>query len=62
MKLWADWLADNPRGHARCPGLTFYNVLKRFLEFQDILSRFEALLPYEQPRLTFGETRLPIPH
>jgi hypothetical protein len=22
MKLWADWLADNPRDHARCPGLT----------------------------------------
>jgi hypothetical protein len=22
MKLWADWLADNPSDHARCPGLT----------------------------------------
>jgi hypothetical protein len=22
MKWWADWLADNPRDHARCPGLT----------------------------------------
>ena len=22
MKLWADWLADNPRDHARCPGFT----------------------------------------
>jgi hypothetical protein len=22
MKLWADWLADNPRDHARCSGLT----------------------------------------
>ena len=22
MKWWADWLVDNPRDHARCPGLT----------------------------------------
>ena len=22
MKWWADWLADNPRDHAKCPGLT----------------------------------------
>jgi hypothetical protein len=22
MKWWADWLADNSRDHARCPGLT----------------------------------------
>jgi hypothetical protein len=22
MKWWADWLADNRRDHARCPGLT----------------------------------------
>lgn len=22
MKWWAEWLADSPRGHARCPGLT----------------------------------------
>jgi hypothetical protein len=26
MKLWADWLADNPRDHARCPGLTVVHV------------------------------------
>jgi hypothetical protein len=26
------------------------------------LSRFETLLPHGQPRLTFGEMRLPIPH
>jgi hypothetical protein len=26
------------------------------------VSRFEALLPHGQPRLTFGEMRLPIPH
>jgi hypothetical protein len=25
MKLWADWLADNPRDHARCPGLTKFD-------------------------------------
>jgi hypothetical protein len=25
MKLWADWLADNPRDYARCPGLTISN-------------------------------------
>jgi hypothetical protein len=22
MKWWADWMADNPRDHARPPGLT----------------------------------------
>jgi len=22
MKWWADWLVDNPRDNARCPGLT----------------------------------------
>jgi hypothetical protein len=27
MKLWADWLADNPRDHARCPGLTVTHAL-----------------------------------
>jgi hypothetical protein len=27
MKLWADWLADNPRDYARCPGLTYYHRL-----------------------------------
>jgi hypothetical protein len=26
------------------------------------VSRFEALLPHVQPRLTFGVMRLPIPH
>jgi hypothetical protein len=26
------------------------------------VSRFETLLPHGQPRLTFGEMRLPIPH
>jgi hypothetical protein len=27
-----------------------------------VMSRFETLLPHGQPRLTFGEMRLPIPH
>jgi hypothetical protein len=26
------------------------------------MSRVESLLPHGQPRLTFGEMRLPIPH
>jgi len=28
MKWWADWLVDNPRDHARCPGLTLSSYLQ----------------------------------
>jgi hypothetical protein len=31
-------------------------------EWGETLTRFEALLPHGQPRLTFGEMRLPILH
>jgi hypothetical protein len=26
MKWWADWLAEDPRDHARCPGLTVTHI------------------------------------
>jgi hypothetical protein len=57
MKWWADWLADNPRDHARCPGLTT-SVLRLVLkgagqgEARYLLSRRHALFPQLNDRIT----------
>jgi hypothetical protein len=46
MKLWADWLADNPRDHARCPGLT-----------QGDGQKGRKRLGYQPSRVTSGSAR-----
>ena len=37
MKWWADWLADNPRDYARCPGLTHLPQIRTYVEADVII-------------------------
>ena len=56
MKLWADWLADNPRDHARCPGLTtslpFYHSIMHSSDLLLSISLIAQLAYAQEATLT----------
>jgi hypothetical protein len=45
MELWADWLADNPRDHARCPGLTNIVSPHSSYHFRPVLENMLSINP-----------------